>query len=307
MDKWTPTTEEKKIIKSERERMLSDGIDGREIMRLTTGENRKKLLIEYHQEHGLDYNPSWTDEKELQKSTEGKPGNRHMKSATKEKKNVNTSNTIIEELPPKKGFYSHKEYHDTDFSMIPDRYNQYAYDYAITLGDDGEKKLTNKEGNYFTGLIKYISMKENYGEELYSSVDNLCDVWNAYEYLTYRYNQKPILEEYAMLIGIRRSTLYDWMNGGHRQDRGERVSCTRSDAIKRMQESCRIGRYKSAAAGNIGGIFLSKAVDGLVETAPAQVYNPVQAQNNMEIASKMGLLLSDNSVNAIVDNQNRIV
>ena len=66
-------------------------------------------------------------------------------------------------------------------------------------------------------------------------------------------------------------------------------SSLRSSTIKKWQEECKLGRYKSAASGNVGGIFLCKAVDGMVETAPVQVENKVQVQSIEEIKARYSI------------------
>ena len=62
----------------------------------------------------------------------------------------------------------------------------------------------------------------------------------------------------------------------------------RADTIKKWQDECRLGRYKSAASGNVGGIFLCKAVDGMVETAPVPVQNAEQHRTAEQIAADYG-------------------
>ena len=68
-----------------------------------------------------------------------------------------------------------------------------------------------------------------------------------------------------------------------------KLSTSRPDTIKKWQEECRLNRYKGAASGNVGYIFLCKAVDGMVETAPIQIPNRVQATRTPEqIAAEYG-------------------
>ena len=54
-----------------------------------------------------------------------------------------------------------------------------------------------------------------------------------------------------------------------------------------------MGRYKSAAAGNVGGIFLCKAVDGMAETAPVQI-EPERRKSVDQIRQERGLELREN-------------
>ena len=165
-----------------------------------------------------------------------------------------------------------------------------ADEYISSLRD--KDMIYNTVGNCFTGLIKYINkgMGFNNNKDIYNSIDLLNDIWEIYTDLVYRYNQKPTIEEYALLIGISRDTLYSWMNGETRaDDYSERLGSSRSDTIKKWQGECKIGRYKSAASGNVGGIFLCKAVDGMVETAPLQIANPEQRKSTAQIAQEYGI------------------
>ena len=160
----------------------------------------------------------------------------------------------------------------------------YADEYITTLRDP--EVIYNSAGNAFTGLIKYINRHMKFNKTIYADIDLLNDIWDIYTDLVYKYNQKPTIEEYALLIGITRETLYSWMRGEYRSyDICENLSLSRSDTIKKWQEECKIGRYKSAATGNVGGIFLCKAVDGMVETAPMQLVNPAQHRTPEQIAA----------------------
>ena len=126
--------------------------------------------------------------------------------------------------------------------------------------------------NMFTGMIKYISKQIKFDRSILADINILNDIWEIYTELVYKYNQKPTIEEYAILINVNRETIYTWLNGEYRSsDVCEKLGTTRPNTIKKWQEECRLGRYKGAASGNVGMIFLCKAVDGMVETAPMQV------------------------------------
>ena len=158
----------------------------------------------------------------------------------------------------------------------------YADEYISTLN----KPEDIYASNVFTGLIKYIRRNIKFDKDIYEDIDVLNDIWEVYTELVYKYMQKPTIEEFSLLIGIHRDTIYSWMNGETRKsDYSERLGTSRSDTIKKWQDECRLGRYKSAAAGNVGGIFLCKAVDGMVETAPVLVANPEQHRTAEQIAA----------------------
>ena len=160
---------------------------------------------------------------------------------------------------------------------------QYYTDEYITTLNKPDDIYTS---NVFTGLIKYIRRNIKFNKDIYESIDILNDIWEMYTELVYKYMQKPTIEEFSLLIGIHRDTIYSWMNGETRKsDYSERLGTSRSDTIKKWQDECRLGRYKSAASGNVGGIFLCKAVDGMVETAPIPVANQEQHRTAEQIAA----------------------
>lgn len=160
---------------------------------------------------------------------------------------------------------------DNGVEIYLDQFYEIADDYISTLNNPDD--LYGSKGNCFTGMIKYINMhliRKN-KDNICADLDALNKIWDMYTILTYRYNQKPYIEEFAILLGISRDTIYSWGNGETRADYSEELGSSRSDTIKKWQEECQTGRRKGASAGSIGDIFLCKAVDGMVETAPAQV------------------------------------
>lgn len=192
--------------------------------------------------------------------------------------------------------------------IYENRFQELTDEYISTLlhPEDIEKS------NTFTGLIKYINRKylRDYKSTICADINILNNIWEMYVELVYKYNQKPTIEEFAILLGINRDTIYSWMNGTSRGNiyrdsqgnviddfftwssshRGEpytaEPSSLRADTVKKWQEECKLGRYKSAATGNVGGIFLCKAVDGMVETAPIPVENKAQVQSIEQIQEK---------------------
>lgn len=158
----------------------------------------------------------------------------------------------------------------------------FADEYINDLYNPDE--IYKPHNNMFTGMIKYISKQIKFDRSILADINILNDIWESYTDLVYKYNQKPTIEEYCILINISRETMYTWLNGEYRNtDICEKLGTTRSDTIKKWQEECRLGRYKGAATGNVGMIFLCKAVDGMVETAPVQVPNNKAALSVAEL------------------------
>lgn len=200
---------------------------------------------------------------------------------------------------------------DSGLEIYTDDMYIYADEYIASLHDPDS--IYNSAGNTFTGMIKYINRHMGFTKDIYADINILNNIWDVYTELVYKYNQKPTIEEYALLIGVNRDTIYSWIKGDTRgtiyrdkdgnviddfftwsnSHRGEpytsEPSSFRADTIKKWQEECRLGRYKSAASGNVGGIFLCKAVDGMVETAPVQIENQAQRQSIEEIQQRYNL------------------
>lgn len=168
----------------------------------------------------------------------------------------------------------------------------YADEYIGTLRNIDD--IYSPAGNIFTGMIRYINRHMRFTKEICADINILNNIWEIYVELAYRYNQKPVIEEFALLLGINRDTIYAWAKGEYRSgDVCEKLGTSRPDTIKKWQEECRLGRYKSAAAGNVGGIFLCKAVDGMVETAPVQMENQAQRQSLEQIQQRYNIAQND--------------
>lgn len=162
---------------------------------------------------------------------------------------------------------------DTGIEIYPDDMHIYAQEYEDSLPHP--ENLYKLSSSTFTGLIRYINKKMGFTRAIYDDINLLDDIWDMYIDIAYKYDQKPVLEEFALLIGCSRDILYSWASGEYRSsDWCSKLSCSRADTVRKWQNECRLGRYKGAAAGNVGYIFLCKAVDGLVETAPVHIEQP---------------------------------
>lgn len=200
---------------------------------------------------------------------------------------------------------------DGGAEVYVDQMYSLADEYIDTLNDP--ERIYNVSGNTFTGMIKYIGRNMDFTDRKYTDIHFLDRIWDIYTDLVYKYNQKPTIEEFCILTGISREVIYQWDRGERRgaiyrdkdgnvienffswnnSHRGEpytkETDEDRSKIIGKWKEECKLGRYKGAQAGNVGCIFLCKAVDGMVETAPVQVENKehaVGAQQIQEIQEK---------------------
>lgn len=165
----------------------------------------------------------------------------------------------------------------------------YTNDFYRLL-DEYKTDLVHEDDIYnsdtFTGLIKYINLNIHFDKDIYENIDILNNIWDMYTSIVYKYKFKPTIEEFALLTGINRDTFYAWLNGEYRSnDICEKLGTSRSDTVKKWIDECKLGRYKGAASGNVGYIFLCKAVDGMVETAPVPVVNQNQHRTAEQIAA----------------------
>ena len=94
------------------------------------------------------------------------------------------------------------------------------------------------------------------------------------------------------------------MNGECRSnDICVKLGSSRSDTVKKWQSECALGRYKGAASGNVGMIFLCKAVDGMAETAPVQTQAQIgQIRSSSELLEDMRKL-NGNGTQLTIDGQ----
>jgi hypothetical protein len=187
--------------------------------------------------------------------------------------------------------------------IYPNRIYELADEYEASLKDP--EQLYKLSSSTFTGMIKYINIhmgwrNRNYNiKYIYSNIELLDDIWNIYVDLNYKYNQKPTITEFSIMIGCSRDTIYSWVNDETRRDSLDKLSLKRSDAVKNWLTECRLGRYKGAAAGNVGYIFLCKAVDGMTETAPVQVdtkRRALSADNLPKLSDNSAALPDDHDV-----------
>lgn len=153
--------------------------------------------------------------------------------------------------------------------------HEYADEYINTLGDP---ESINNNPSLFTGMIKYIykylfKPKRN-DKVLYNSnsvldtgdIELLDNIWNIYTELCYRYNKRPTLLNFSLLVGIGNDVFNSWIRGEYRA--GENgASSPHCQTAKKWKAECESSLVDGATERNsVGCIFALKANYGYTET-----------------------------------------
>ena len=151
----------------------------------------------------------------------------------------------------------------------------YADEYINTLSDP---ESINNNPSLFTGMIKYIykylfKPKRN-DKVLYNSnsvldtgdIELLDNIWNIYTELCYRYNKRPTLLNFSLLVGIGNDVFNSWIRGEYRA--GENgASSPHCQTAKKWKAECESSLVDGATERNsVGCIFALKANYGYTET-----------------------------------------
>ena len=95
---------------------------------------------------------------------------------------------------------------------------QVADEYLQTLGDDDNIKGANK--SLFTGMIKHIYFRLIKPNKLdYDDIENLDRLFEIYTALCYKFNKKPTVLNYSLMVGITKETFNQWLNSNARSTR----------------------------------------------------------------------------------------
>lgn len=153
--------------------------------------------------------------------------------------------------------------------------HEYADEYINTL--DVPESINNNP-SLFTGMIKYIykylfKPKRN-DKVLYNSnsvldtgdIELLDNIWNIYTELCYRYNKRPTLLNFSLLVGIGNDVFNSWIRGEYRA--GENgASSPHCQTAKKWKAECESSLVDGATERNsVGCIFALKANYGYTET-----------------------------------------
>ena len=153
--------------------------------------------------------------------------------------------------------------------------HEYADEYINTLDD---LETINNNPSLFTGMIKYIYkklFKPNRNDKvLYNSnsvldtgdIELLDNIWNIYTELCYRYNKRPTLLNFSLLVGIGNDVFNSWIRGEYRA--GENgASSPHCQTAKKWKAECESSLVDGATERNsVGCIFALKANYGYTET-----------------------------------------
>ena len=153
--------------------------------------------------------------------------------------------------------------------------HEYADEYINALNDP---ESINNNPSLFTGMIKYIYkylFKPNRNDKvLYNSnsvldtgdIELLDNIWNIYTELCYRYNKRPTLLNFSLLVGVSNDTFTTWEQGEYRGG-GDGAGSAHSRTVKKWRKECESSLVDGATERNsVGCIFALKANYGYTET-----------------------------------------
>ena len=150
-----------------------------------------------------------------------------------------------------------------------------ADEYIDSLPDP---ESINNNPSLFTGMIKYIykhlfkpgkrdKVKYNANTVLDTGdIDLLNNIWDVYTELCYKYNKRPTILNFSLLIGVSSDTIDTWRRGEYRAG-SDGASSAYSDSVKKWLKECESSLVDGATERNsVGCIFALKANYGYTET-----------------------------------------
>lgn len=189
-----------------------------------------------------------------------------------------------------------------------------ADEYIDSLDNPEDIKGNNK--GVFTGMIKYIYMNFfRYHPVNYGDIESIDNIFNIYTSLCYKYNKRPTILNFSIMIDVSMETINSWKNENTRkcmyydsenniidnilawknkhpgEEYRQESSSKHSETVKKWLKECESALLDGAVEQNgIGCIFALKANYGYTETAPIPVQNPHQLEQRTpeEIAQQYG-------------------
>ncbi len=152
----------------------------------------------------------------------------------------------------------------------------YADEYISQLPE--KEDSINNNPSLFTGMIKYIykhlfkpgkkdKVKYNANTNLDTGdIELLNNIWEVYTELCYKYNKRPTILNFSLLIGIDNRTIDTWRRGEFRAGE-DGASSAHSRTVKKWLAECESSLVDGATERNsVGCIFALKANYGYTET-----------------------------------------
>lgn len=148
--------------------------------------------------------------------------------------------------------------------VYEDKIKYYADEYINTLDDPDS---INNNPSLFTGMIKYIYKRLfKYNPVNNDDITVLDDIWGIYTELCYKYNKRPTLLNFSLMVGVSNDTFNAWKNGEYRAGEGG-SSSAHSLTVKKWLKECESSLVDGATERNsVGCIFALKANYGYTET-----------------------------------------
>ena len=142
---------------------------------------------------------------------------------------------------------------------------------------EGETSINNNP-SLFTGMIKYIYKRLfKYNPVNNDDITVLDDIWGIYTELCYKYNKRPTLLNFSLMVGVSNDTFNAWKNGEYRAGEGG-ASSAHSLTVKKWLKECESSLVDGATERNsVGCIFALKANYGYTETPQRIVITGAQA------------------------------
>ena len=164
---------------------------------------------------------------------------------------------------------------ENGIEVYESRIHELADEYINTLEDPGS---INNNPSLFTGMIKYIYkylFKPGKNDKvLYNSntvldtgdIDTIDDIWSIYTELCYKYNKRPTLLNFSLLVGVSNDTFTTWEQGEYRGG-SDGAASAHSRTVKKWRKECESSLIDGATERNsVGCIFALKANYGYTET-----------------------------------------
>lgn len=177
--------------------------------------------------------------------------------------------------------------------------HEYADEYINTLSDP---ESINNNPSLFTGMIKYIYkhlFKPGKKDKvLYNTntvldtgdIETIDDIWSIYTELCYKYNKRPTLLNFSLLVGVSNDTFTTWEQGEYRGG-SDGAGSAHSRTVKKWRKECESSLVDGATERNsVGCIFALKANYGYTETP-----------QRIEITGSQAPALSQEDIRQIAD------